>query len=267
VLDYSRRVSERPDEGDVMARARAWRNAAHAAVCDVIEPWEHGTVVRATRYPSYYDYNVVRVEDDPGMSLADLTTFADEALAGLGHRRMDFDLRAAGEPLRPAFEADGWLAVRLVWMRHEQPPPPGPTIAVAEVPYDAVHHLRVAWHDQDYVDQDASAYHAQAREVAMTRDAQVLAVHEGGAPVAFAQLERVGDAAEITQVYVHPDYRGAQRGTAMTRAAIAAAGDVRDLWIVADDEDRPKELYARLGFRPAWTSMEFTRLPPGRRGS
>ena len=48
---------------------------------------------------------------------------------------------------------------------------------------------------------------------------------------------------------------------AMTRAAIEAAGDVRDLWIVADDEDRPKELYARLGFRPAWATMEFTRRP------
>ena len=47
----------------------------------------------------------------------------------------------------------------------------------------------------------------------------------------------------------------------MTIAAIAAAGDVRDLWISADDEDRPKELYGRLGFRPAWTAMEFLRLP------
>jgi hypothetical protein len=47
----------------------------------------------------------------------------------------------------------------------------------------------------------------------------------------------------------------------MTRAAIEAAGDVGDLWIVADDDDRPKDLYRRLGFRPAWTTMEFTRLP------
>ena len=84
---------------------------------------------------------------------------------------------------------------------------------------------------------------------------------EGDAPVAFAQLERDGDGAEITQVYVQPDYRGGGRGTAMTRAAINAAGDVRDLWIVADDEDRPKQLYARLGFRPAWTAMEFLQLP------
>jgi hypothetical protein len=52
-----------------------------------------------------------------------------------------------------------------------------------------------------------------------------------------------------------------RRGTAMTRAAIEAAGDARDLWIVADDEGRPKELYARLGFRPAWVTMEFLRLP------
>jgi predicted GNAT family acetyltransferase len=79
--------------------------------------------------------------------------------------------------------------------------------------------------------------------------------------VAFAQIERDGEAAEITQVYVRPEYRGDGRATAITRAAIEAAGDVSDLWIVADDEDRPKHLYARLGFRPAWTTMEFLRLP------
>ena len=77
--------------GEVEARARAWRHGAHAAVCDVIEPWAHGTVVRATRYPSYFDYNLVRVEEDPGMSLEALVAFADEALAGLAHRRFDFD--------------------------------------------------------------------------------------------------------------------------------------------------------------------------------
>jgi GNAT superfamily N-acetyltransferase len=132
------------------ARARAGHHAAHAAVCDVVEPWEHGTVVRATRYP---------------------------------------------------------------------------------------------------------------RDVALRRHAQVLAVLENDAPVAFAQLERDGDAAEITQVYVRPEYRGDGRGTAITREAINAAGDVRDLWIVADGEDRPKQLYARLGFRPAWTAVEFLRLP------
>ena len=40
-------------------RAAAWRRAGMEAVCDVIEPWEHGTVFRATHYPNYYDYNVL----------------------------------------------------------------------------------------------------------------------------------------------------------------------------------------------------------------
>ena len=248
------------------ARARAWHHATHAAVCDVLEPWAHGTVVRATRYPSYFTFNLVRVEEDPAMSVEALAAFADEALAGLAHRRVDFDLVAPAEPLRAGFEAKGWKATRVVWMRHETPPPPGPDVRVEEVAYDAVDDLRVAWHVEDFPGQDPAEYHAQAREVAQRRNVQVLAVRQGGAPVAFAQLERNDSVAEITLVYVHPEHRGGGRGTAMTRAAIEAAGDVRDLWIAADDDDRPKELYARLGFRSAWTQMEFLRLPvSGRR--
>ena len=246
---------------DLASRARAWHHAGHAAVCDIVEPWAHGTIVRATPYPSYYDFNVVRVEEDPAMSVEALAAFADEALAGLAHRRVDFELATAAEPLRPGFEAKGWKAMRVLWMHHEAPPPSGPAVPVEEVPYDSVHDLRVAWHQEDFPDQDPGEYHEQARTVALRRDAQVLTVRESGAPVAFAQLERDGAGAEITQVYVHPDHRGGGRGTAMTRAAIEAAGGVRDLWIAADDEDRPKELYARLGFRPAWTAMEFLRLP------
>ncbi len=246
---------------EVALRARDWHHSAHAAVCDVIEPWAHGTVVRATRYPSYYDFNLVRVEDDPGMSVDALGAFADEALAGLEHRRLDFDVAAAAEPLRAEFTAKGWRTMRVLFMRHEAPAPDGPAVPVEEVPYDAVHDLRAVWHGEDFPGQDTSGYHGSAREVALRRGAQVLAVRENGVPIAFAQLERDGNAAEITQVFVHPDHRGGGRGTAMTRAAIEVAGDVQDLWIAADDEDRPKELYARLGFRPAWTMLELTRWP------
>jgi GNAT superfamily N-acetyltransferase len=230
----------------------------------VLEPWAHGTVARASRYPSYFDFNVVRVEEDPAMSVEALAAFADEALAGLAHRRVDFDVIGAAEPLRAGFEARGWTTNRILWMRYEAAPPPGPEIAVEEVPYDAVHELRVAWHEEDFPDMDPGDYHAEAREVALRKRARILALIEARGPVGFAQVEGDAAATEITQVYVRPDYRGHGRGTAITRAAIAAAGDVGDLWITADDEDRPKELYARLGFRPAWTTMEF-QLPPERR--
>lgn len=250
---------------DVAERARAWRSAALAAVCDVIEPWRHGTIARASRYPNYFDFNLVRVEDDPGMGVDELVAVADEALRGLIHRRLDFDVIDAAERLRPGFHALGWKSLRLVWMRYEGRAAGIALGAVEEVPYDEVQHLRLAWYAEDHPDQIGGGYHEHAREVAMLRGARVLAAHDDERrPVAFAQIERHGDGAEITQVYVHPDHRGAGHGTRMTIAAIAMAGDVRDLWIAADDEDRPKELYARLGFRPAWRSMEITRWPgPG----
>jgi ribosomal protein S18 acetylase RimI-like enzyme len=250
-----------PSTSDPAERALAWHHGVHAAVCDVIEPWEHGTIVRATRYPNYYDFNAVRVERNPAMGVDELIAVADRALAGLEHRRIDFDDAALADPLRAEFDARGWKTLRLLWMRHEGRLPPGAEVAVEEVPYDAVDDLRVAWHREDFPDTDPAQYHVQAREVAMRRQVQVLAVRESEKPIAFAQLEREGPTAEITQVYVHPHFRGGGRGTVMTRAAIEAAGDARDLWIVADDDDRPKELYARLGFRGVRAGMNFLRLP------
>ena len=185
--------------------------------------------------------------------------FADEALAGLAHRRVT-SIRRRRRALRAGFEAKGWKAVAPAVDAPRDPAAARAGIAVEEVPYDAVHDCASPGTGGSPA-RTARRYLAQAREVALRRERRVLAVREAGAPVAFAQLERDGAAAEITQVYVRPDHRGGGRGTAMTRAAIEAAGDVRDLWIVADDEDRPKELYARLGFRPAWTTMEFTRWP------
>jgi len=253
-------MSSDPPVGGTESLARAWRAAAHAAVCDVIAPWAHGTVVRATRYPSYFDFNLVRVETPVGIGVQELAAFADEALAGLAHRRMDFDLVEDADARRAGFEALGWNAMRLLWLRHEGAAPAASGAEVVEVPYEAVQDLRVVWMREE--GQPATpGYFEQAREVALLRGARVFAALEDDVPVAFAQLERHGAGAEITQVFVNADRRAAGRGTAMTCAAIAAAGDVRDLWIVADDGDRAKDLYARLGFRPAWLSMQLTRLP------
>ncbi len=247
--------------GDVERRARDWRRAQLTSVCDVVEPWEHGTVMRATRYPSYYDFNVVLVDGDPGMSAEELVAVADERLAGLEHRRLDFELVEAGDRVRGDLEAGQFEATRLLWMRHSGSLPPGPGLEVEEVDYDAIVDLRRAWHAEDFPEVATGDYIANSREVSMTRGVQVIATRDGDELVGYAQVERSGAAAEITHVFVLPEHRGSGRGTAITRAAIEAAGDVDDLWIVADDEDRPKELYGRLGFRPAWTSIEFVRAP------
>ncbi len=249
-------------ENDLAARARAWRGAALEAVCDVMRPWSGGVVARATRFPHYYEYNLVRVTGRPLLGVEELQAFADHALAGLGHRRLDFDLVDAAEPLRPAFEANGWRTLRLLVMHHNGFVPPAPEIPVVEVPYEGVRELRRAWLAEDFAEPVSDSFFDQAREVSQMLGARVLAVHVRGEPVAFAQIEFIGSGAEISEVYVRADHRGRGLGTAITVAAIHHVREAADIWIGADDEDRPKRLYARLGFRPATTMMQFTRLNP-----
>jgi ribosomal protein S18 acetylase RimI-like enzyme len=248
---------------DIEDRARDWRRGVQATVCDSITPWGHGSVLRATRYPDYYDYNLVRVEDDPGLDFDALASLADESLAGLAHRQISFELIAPADRLRPAFLAEGWRTTRLVWMHFDGGELRGEDgISVEEVSYAEADPLRAAWHREDFPDQPGPArFFEQSREVALARNVSVLGARQGEKLVAFAHVEREGVGAEITQVYVAPEHRGHGLGTAVTGAAIRASADAKDLWICADDEDRPKELYARLGFRPAWTMMDCLRLP------
>jgi GNAT superfamily N-acetyltransferase len=244
---------------EAAGRAREWRKAALSMSCDVARPWEHGTVFRAGRYPSYYDLNVVLVEEPPAMRAGELV-----ALEGLSHRLIEFVDAADAEPLRPAFERRGWRTTRLVWMRRAaefQPTASDSRIQAHEVPYDAVRDLRVRWYHEDFPGIDPAAFHRQSREVALRRRARVFAVLEDGETIAFAQLEHHGEDAEISEVYVRRDRRGRGVGTAITKAAVAAGREACDLWIVADDEDRPKHLYHRLGFRATTKFMQFLRLP------
>lgn len=254
-------ADETRSEPDPAAAARAWQHDKQALACDVIEPFAHGTVVRASSHPSYYAYNLVRIERDPVTGLRGLLGLADRALAGLAHRRIDFEVIEAADALRGGFTGAGWRSSRTVWMRHEQPLPDASSPAVERADYDEAAELRARWEYEDDPELDHRDHLASAREIALARGAVVFLVREHGRPVAFSQLERIGDRAEISEAYVHPERRGAGLGRAVTRAAVAAAAGARELWIAADAEGRPRQLYERLGFRPAWTVMEFTRWP------
>jgi GNAT superfamily N-acetyltransferase len=248
------------------ASARAWRDANLAAVCDVVEPWEHGRILRATRYPTYWDLNCVLVEDTAPVGGEEVRAVADRALEGLAHRRISFDHLENAEPLRAEFKAAGWMAMRLVWLRHQGAATRAPgAVEIAEVRIDAVHELRFAWHHEEFENADGLSFGAfldDALAVAERfRGARVFAAIEDGEPVGFVQLERIGSSGEIAQAFVRRDRRGGGLGAALLATAIAEAQELAELYICADDEDRAKDLYERMGFRPVWRTMDFL-LPP-----
>ena len=241
-------------------RARDWHHRAQMVICDVVAPWAHGTVVRATRYPTYYDFNVVCVHDEPELSAASLIAFADEALDGLDHRRVDFDRADVAETLAAGFATAGWDTLRRVVMRHRGSRPGAPA-GVARVDYDAAEHLRMAWLREDFPDLDFSGFPAVAKEVALRLGTETYAVHgDDGDAIGFAEVQRDGTSAEVRRVYVDAAHRGRGLGTLLTQAAMHAAGDADDLWILADAQGRPQRLYARLGFFPTWWTVHFQRL-------
>ncbi|MGA2319859.1 MAG: hypothetical protein ABSG95_03835 [Solirubrobacteraceae bacterium] len=50
-------------------RARDWRHAAQAALCDVVRPCKHARIVGAASYPSYPLFNVMPLEENPTMGV------------------------------------------------------------------------------------------------------------------------------------------------------------------------------------------------------
>ena len=106
--------------------------------------------MRSSAYPTYWYYNAVRVEGDTAMSVGELIAFADEALDGLAHRKIDFDEIAQAERLRGEFEAAGWQSRRLVLMLHEAGTSLSAKHPVAEVPFETTEPMRIAWHNEDF---------------------------------------------------------------------------------------------------------------------
>jgi hypothetical protein len=160
--------------------------------------------------------------------------------------------------LRGELAARGFQSTRLLWMQFEGLRPERAEIPVVEVPYDAVDDLRIAWHAEDFPGQDASEFHAQAREIRLALGTRVLAVYEDSHPVAFAALDVGDDETEIA-VCLARIPRSGPRHSADPGSDRRRRGR-RALWICADDEGRPKQLYCRLGFRPALATMEFLRV-------
>jgi GNAT superfamily N-acetyltransferase len=240
--------------------AIACRHAQHDLICDRVEPWAHGTHVRATRYPTYYDFNCLRLErGEP--SAGELLAAADELLGDLDHRKVEVEDQGFGERLRPDFKAAGWRTERLVWMVLEGEPSAAEG-EFEEVDYRDIRELRQEW-TNDFSPEEMAAFAPVEEEVADRLGCRTFIARVDGRPTAFVLWSAA--AREVRLVYTSPAARG--RGLARMLVGAAARACGSPVVIVADDEDSPKELYEKIGFRPAWTMWEMVRRPRPRDAS
>jgi GNAT superfamily N-acetyltransferase len=250
---------------DPRAEAIAWHHAQQAVMAGSIEPWAHGNVLRTPLAPDYWDVNTVRMEgSDPGLEAAELIELVDVLQANLRHRRLEVEDEGAGARLRAAFLAAGWTPERLVSMYRTGVPPEWPA-DVEEVPFPATRPLRLEWHQSEDWG-DSGTLHMDSQEAVAARNGtRAFVVRAGGEAVGFSALFSPAGftAGEVEQAYVTPAHRGRGLGGRLVAGALAAGGHDAN-WIEADEDDRPKRLYARMGFQPVWLRYQFTRTPGSR---
>jgi ribosomal protein S18 acetylase RimI-like enzyme len=258
-----------------LARAFAFERAMHSAVGRTITgAW--GQAFLSPEIDRCYDRNVLwAVEDAGGLSAAELDGHADRLLGGHGmaHRRLLLEPPAYAR-LHDDLVARGYDASRHLYQLHTgraATPAAVGGVEVVEVSVDAVlaaheHYLRTdpdTFYGRDARTRAHLLEHHRTYGPAGGHERR-FAVCDGDDVVAWARLWTRGGDAQVEDVVCLAEYRRRGYGRAVVAAAArtALAEDPELLFIVADADDWPKELYARLGFAPAGELGVYLRFAP-----
>jgi GNAT superfamily N-acetyltransferase len=185
------------------------------------------------------------------------------------HRRAFVEDVDTGARLARALSPRGWLTERDLYMALRRPRDRPPEAGLAREVDAATHRLAEAatvreepyGRDEDVVRQLVGMRSALADAVPTAR---FFVGRTDGVDAAVTTLYSDGVIAQVEDVATLRDYR--RRGLA--RAAVSAAVDAavemghRLIFIIADEDDWPKELYGRLGFDPIGRGWSLTRPGP-----
>ncbi len=206
-----------------------------------------GTAVFDDDLPRRLDSNFLRVERE-----TDAETVREEA-ERLGRRMVFVPDPELGERLVPYFKERGWRINRVVVMAQlREPERTGDLSLVTEVEEPA---LRAARHQvvtgQPWASPEIMAQLFAGKDVIGKRvQARFFAIVVDGEVVSYTDLYQDGTEAQVEDVGTLHEYRGRGYASAVVLAAIAEARKhgAEFVFLVADYEDWPKELYRRLGF-------------------
>jgi ribosomal protein S18 acetylase RimI-like enzyme len=206
-----------------------------------------GTAVYHDSLPKRLDANFLRVERE-----ADPETVRSEA-ERLKRQMIVVPDGDLGEQLAPFFEERGWRVRREVVMGQARQPDRNTDLSqVQEVREEDLRPARARlnagqpWGRPEVLEQLFAGKHSIGERV----ETRFFAVVVDGEVASYTDLYVDGDDAQVEDVGTLPEHRGRGYASAVVLAAIAAARDrgAEFVFLVADKEDWPKELYRRLGF-------------------
>jgi GNAT superfamily N-acetyltransferase len=191
---------------------------------------------------------------------------AEHLQISLGHREVWIEDPELGEELAPAFTGAGWKVNRHVIMAHKNSGDRRPDtsevrpVGETEVWPSRAEFLRTYEWCRD--DATVAQMHAAYRIWIAAGNGIDLAISRDGRPVSFAMLWRDGDTAQIEDVATLEPYRNQGLSSAVIVKALeqARADGCTLVFLIADEDDWPKLLYAKLGFEPVGTQIYFVKV-------
>jgi ribosomal protein S18 acetylase RimI-like enzyme len=214
-------------------------------------PFRFGTAVFTPELPRRFDSNLLYVDrpvDEPAELAAEAELLFSEA--GLAHRVILF--RDAEQGDRAAAALQDWDAERHLVMAQRRDSESVSTNGVAEVGHEGVRAARkrmiesYGLGDSEVIRQLLDFKPLLARWVTV----RSFAALDGGEVVSYADLYVDGDDAQVEDVATLPEHRNRGHAKAVvTRAAEEArAAGAGFVFLVALEDDWPRQLYERLGF-------------------
>jgi ribosomal protein S18 acetylase RimI-like enzyme len=252
-----------PTDAADLARALAFirRHLRGAAERAIVHPF--GEAFVDTRLPRAHVLNSLHVdaEVDPDQLVAAL----DDLYAGYGHRRADVEAVDTGARLAPELRRRRWQVARNVVMALRRPRDRDGDRSLAREVDAATHREADAatlrsepyGRDEEVVRQLVDMRTAFAAAIPVTRWFVGAA---DGVDAAVTTLFSDGRVAQIEDVVTLRDYRRRGLARAALTLALDAAIDMGHelVFLVADADDWPKDLYSQLGFDPVGEIWGFT---------
>ena len=245
------------------AAALAFQRQTIELAADQMRPITPGWVARSQSLPMVWGLNHVRLTRP--VTYAQALALAEEHLGDLPYRHLIVEHQPTAERLEAPFLADGWKVDREVMMVLARAPDRELDTDIAfEADGDEVARLMTRWvseGEQLSGDELAQVVECTRREARARRARQLGVANEDGVLVAMTKLYSDGRIAQVEDVYTTPGARGRGYARAMIGRALELARAARHelVFIVADDDGWPKELYARLGFDPVGRMLGFHR--------
>jgi ribosomal protein S18 acetylase RimI-like enzyme len=230
-------------------------------------PFRYGRAFFNDDYPRSWAHNFLRVERPEQASAGDLIADADRlhADAGHSHRMVEIDDERAAKRLERQFERAGWAVDRHVVMAHRRPFDRDIALDVTEqLSFEEVKPAHEEfWRTSPFGDSEETVRQLVERTLVTVAAADVrhFAVRSRGEVVSTCDLYVDGHTAQVEDVWTRPEERGRGFARALVARAVheANAAGCDLVWLEADADDWPQELYRKLGFDRVACTYAFYR--------